>query len=286
MINDQYFQDIFNNAGTGLVVIDDAYKILNINSEALNIFGYNIKELDNKYFFTLICSKGKQKILNKLNENSFQLFTNGINKQNLYFPIEIIVTKTLFNERIIFTIVLKNITEIKRNENKLKHQAYFDILTEIPNRTLLIDRSEIALNQAKRTKEMLAIIFIDLDGFKQLNDKFGHSSGDEMLKTFSKRLQSCARKSDTVARWGGDEFVILMPRIETIQDVIKLADRIIAVNKNPITIKTNLFYQKTSIGISLFPDDGDNFNNLINNADKAMYKSKKSGKNKFTFYNL
>ena len=125
-------------------------------------------------------------------------------------------------------------------EEELKYQAYFDQLTEIPNRTLFIDRAETALNQAKRANEGLGIIFIDLDEFKEINDSLGHDGGDIMLKIISQRLINSARKSDTVSRRGGDEFTILMPRLKHIEDAAKLAERILESNKEPIKIKEAL----------------------------------------------
>ena len=169
-------------------------------------------------------------------------------------------------------------------EEELKYQAYFDQLTEIPNRTLFIDRAETALNQAKRANEGLGIIFIDLDEFKEINDSLGHDAGDIMLKIISQRLINSARKSDTVSRRGGDEFTILMPRLNHIEDAAKLAERILESNKEPIKLKEELVYPKTSIGISVFPEDGDSIDILIQNADKAMYQAKVSGKNQYAIF--
>ena len=131
----------------------------------------------------------------------------------------------------------------------------------------------------------MAVIFIDLDEFKEVNDTLGHDAGDLMLKTVSERFINCARKSDTVSRRGGDEFTILMPRIKNIEDAVKLAERILDSNKNAISINNNMVFPKTSIGISIFPQDGDSIKTLINNADKAMYDAKEAGKNQYSFYN-
>ena len=131
----------------------------------------------------------------------------------------------------------------------------------------------------------MAIIFIDLDEFKELNDTLGHDAGDVMLKTISKRFINCARKSDTVSRRGGDEFTILMPRISNIKDAVKLAERILDSNKSAIAIKDKMVSPKTSIGISIYPQDGDSIETLINNADKAMYSAKESGKNQYAIFN-
>ena len=282
-----YFKEVFTNAGIGIMTLDAKSSIEYINEEALNIFGYKSSALVNTNFSTLIHSADmdylKQCIKTASSSTSSE-FT-GIHKDNSAFPIELNISSKKLNQTCIYTVIIRDITEIKKNEEKLKHQAYFDSLTGIPNRTLFLDRSEIALNQAKRSNEGLAVIFIDLDEFKELNDTLGHYAGDVMLKTVAQRFINCARKSDTVSRRGGDEFTILMPRIKNIEDAVKLAERILLSNKNAISIKEKMVFPKTSIGISIYPHDGDSIETLINNADKAMYYAKESGKNKYSFYN-
>ncbi len=282
-----YFKEIFTNAGIGIMTLDTKSNIEYVNEEALNIFGYKSSELVNTNFSTLIHSTDMDylKQFVKTGKSSFPSEITGIHKDNSAFPIELNISSKKFNQTCIYTVIIRDITEIKKNEEKLKHQAYFDSLTGIPNRTLFLDRSEIALNQAKRSNEGLAVIFIDLDEFKVLNDTLGHDAGDIMLKTVSQRFINCARKSDTVSRRGGDEFTILMPRIKNIDDTVKLAERILDSNNNAISIKDKMVFPKTSIGISIYPQDGDSIETLINNADKAMYNAKESGKNQFSFYN-
>ena len=282
-----YFKEIFTNAGIGIMTLDTKSNIEYVNEEALNIFGYKSSELVNTNFSTLIHSTDMDylKQFVKTEKSLFNSVIIGIHKDNSAFPIELNISSKKLNQTCIYTVIIRDITEIKKNEEKLKHQAYFDSLTGIPNRTLFLDRSEIALNQAKRSNEGLAVIFIDLDEFKVLNDTLGHDAGDIMLKTVSQRFIDCARKSDTVSRRGGDEFTILMPRIKNIDDTVKLAERILDSNNNAISIKDKMVFPKTSIGISVYPQDGDSIETLINNADKAMYNAKESGKNQFSFYN-
>jgi len=282
-----YFKEIFKNAGIGIMTLDSNSSIENINEEALNIFGYKTTELVNTNFSTLIHNTDQdylKQYIDQANSSSPSEFI-GIHKDNSAFPIELNISVKGVNQARIYTVIIRDITEFKKNEENLKYRAYFDSLTGIPNRTLFLDRSEIAINQAKRSNEGLAIIFIDLDEFKEINDTLGHDAGDIMLKTVAERFINCARKSDTVSRRGGDEFTILMPRISNIEDTIKLAERILDSNKNAVSIKKNMLFPKTSIGISIYPKDGDNIETLINNADKAMYNAKESGKNQYSFYN-
>ena len=281
-----YFKEVFTNAGIGIMTLDAKSSIEYINEEALNIFGYKYSALVNTNFSTLIHTTDQEylkQFIKTANSSTPSEFT-GIHKDNSAFPIELNISSKKLNQTCIYTVIIRDITEIKKNEEKLKHQAYFDSLTGIPNRTLFLDRSEIALNQAKRSNEGLAVIFIDLDEFKELNDTLGHDAGDVMLKTVAKRFINCARKSDTVSRRGGDEFTILMPRIRNIKDAVKLAERILDSNKSAIAIKDKMVFPKTSIGISIYPQDGDSIETLINNADKAMYSAKESGKNQYSIF--
>ncbi|MDA3870031.1 MAG: EAL domain-containing protein [Gammaproteobacteria bacterium] len=181
--------------------------------------------------------------------------------------------------------VARDITERKIAEETITFQAYHDLLTRLPNRTLLRDRLSLAITQAKRENEMLAVMFLDLDRFKNINDSLGHISGDELLQQVSARLKSCLRKGDTLARFGGDEFTLLLPKITNRSaDARKIAEKIAYVLKEPFFIDDNELYVSASIGISLYPQDGQNMDALIKNADIAMYHVKGQGKNGFQFF--
>jgi diguanylate cyclase (GGDEF)-like protein len=176
------------------------------------------------------------------------------------------------------------ITELKQAEKEIEKLAYYDNLTGLPNRLLLSDRLHYALDWAKRERESLAILFLDLDHFKVINDTLGHSAGDELLIAVSERLINCVRKTDTVARLGGDEFVILLPNIKRISDVSTLAQKILHSLTTPFKIKDREIFTSTSIGISLCPDDGEDGETLIRNADLAMYQAKEHGRNAYQFF--
>ena len=181
--------------------------------------------------------------------------------------------------------VARDITERKMAEETINYQAYHDLLTNLPNRALLRDRLGLAISQAKRDKEMLAVMFLDLDRFKNINDSLGHVVGDELLQQVSTRLKSCVREGDTLARFGGDEFTLLLPKIGTGQeDIGKIAEKINEVLKDPFVIDGNELYVSTSIGISIYPRDGTDMDTLIKHADIAMYHVKDTGKNNFKFY--
>ncbi len=166
-------------------------------------------------------------------------------------------------------------------ENRM---AYFDALTSPPNRRLFFDRLNQALSRAQRYDEKVALLFIDLDGFKPVNDSLGHDMGDLLLQEVARRLQGCLRKSDTVARIGGDEFTCILPHIERAGDVNVVARKIIRALNSPFDIKGHKIHISGSVGASLFPDDSADCEELISNADAAMYIAKKQGKNNFQFF--
>ena len=290
--SDSFFQEVLNSVGIGIISLNSNQSIKLVNMETLNIFGYKQEEIENNNIKFLFHSTEHKKLntylstANNLQNNTLQprVELTGIHKDKSTFPVELTISNNTHNENCIYTLILRDITQSKQVEEELKYQAYFDQLTAIPNRTLFIDRAETALNQAKRANEGLGIIFIDLDEFKEINDSLGHDAGDIMLKIISQRLINSARKSDTVSRMGGDEFTILMPRLNHIEDAAKLAERILESNKEPIKLKEELVYPKTSIGISVFPKDGDSIDILIQNADKAMYQAKVSGKNQYAIF--
>ena len=169
-------------------------------------------------------------------------------------------------------------------EEKVRHLANHDPLTDLPNRTLFTDRLQRALSIAKRDKTHLALMFIDLDKFKPINDSLGHNMGDLLLKETAKRMQHCVRESDTVARIGGDEFVVLLPIIESPQDAILVAEKIRQAINKPFVLLDQSMNISSSTGIAIYPEHGNNERQLLKNADSAMYYAKESGRNKAILY--
>lgn len=177
-----------------------------------------------------------------------------------------------------------DITARKLLETRLENLAHFDPLSNVPNRTLFNDRLKLALSYAKRERKLLAVMFIDLDLFKEINDLYGHETGDIVLKKVSRQLVSCVRGSDTVARMGGDEFVILLPIVDHIDDVKLVASKIVDAVAQPIKVAKTHLHVTCSIGIAIYPLHGKDEKLLVINADMAMYQAKKSGKNQAKFF--
>ena len=180
--------------------------------------------------------------------------------------------------------VARDITEKKQAQELINYQAYHDVLTRLPNRVLMEDRLNIAITQALRNKNKLALMFLDLDRFKWVNDTLGHAIGDRLLQSVSQRLENCLRKGDTLARFGSDEFALILPNITRQEDAQIIAAKIMAELQHPFSIDEHDLYITTSIGIALYPDAGTTTDSLIHSADLAMYFVKEKGKNGFEFF--
>ena len=180
--------------------------------------------------------------------------------------------------------VARDITERKRAEKLISHQAYHDILTDLPNRILFNDRLGLAVIQAKRNETELAVMFVDLDRFKVVNDTLGHVKGDELLKQAAIRLKDCLRRGDSLARQGGDEFTAFLPELRDRQDAEIIADKFLESLRPPFNVDGNEIYISASIGIAVYPSDGESIDELLRHADIAMYYVKGQGKNGHAFY--
>jgi diguanylate cyclase (GGDEF)-like protein len=186
---------------------------------------------------------------------------------------------------IVFLLVLIPILYVAFDqEKKISYLAYHDALTGLPNRILFHDRFTIALAHAHRNQHWLAILFLDLDQFKSVNDTFGHDAGDLLLKNVALRLIGSLRASDTVFHMGGDEFVVMLTDIAAKEEAAEVAHRVLHAFVKPFTLHDGEILITPSIGISLYPFDGDNLEALIKNADAAMYQAKEQGKNNYRFY--
>ncbi len=181
-------------------------------------------------------------------------------------------------------LIFHDISERKQAEARLQRLALYDSLTGLPNRTLFFDRMNLLLAMAKRNSYVLALLFLDLDGFKQVNDTFGHDAGDDLLRQVADRLSNAMRKSDTVARMGGDEFIGLCGRIEAADDAAVVAKKLIERLRQPYTVGENTCTIGVSIGISIYPVDGEDSDTLLKKADMAMYRVKQGKHGGYVFF--
>ncbi|BBO80884.1 hypothetical protein DSCO28_14500 [Desulfosarcina ovata subsp. sediminis] len=184
----------------------------------------------------------------------------------------------------IILLAIEDITARKEMEQEIKRLAYHDPLTNLPNRMLLTDRLNMAKNLSDRNRKKVALMMLDLDKFKEINDTLGHHVGDQLLQVVAKKLTGILRKEDTVARFGGDEFVLVLPDQKDVQNALKVARKIIDVFRNEVVLEGHALIITSSIGIAIYPDHGEDIDTIMKNADRAMYRAKQAGRNQYHLY--
>ncbi|MDY0189606.1 MAG: EAL domain-containing protein [Desulfuromonas sp.] len=260
------------------------YEIIDINQAFEKIIGLKRYQLIGHMGSTIYpLEDGKAAcldIFNKVTESgiptSFELTL-----KNLGMTVNIAVAKISDGH---FATIFEDITQRKADKERIEKLAFFDQLTELPNRTLMHDRLYQMTCRAKRNNAKICLFFLDLDHFKRVNDTLGHDMGDQLLNVVATRLRNVLRDCDTICRLGGDEFVVLVEDMANRKDASMVACKILESLARPIILKGKEVYTSTSIGISIFPDDGNDPDSMLKNADVAMYKAKDSGRNTYRFY--
>lgn len=270
------------------------FPILYVNPAVTSLTGYLSSELLGKNPNIFSQSSDNEAALEEIrksivNKKACSVILHNRRKNGSYFWNEftLSIITTSDGEATHLVGVQNDVTERIEAANKIKHMAFFDPLTDLPNRTLFNDRLTQLIADSERENTHTAVMYIDLDGFKAVNDNFGHNIGDELLKEASGRMKKCIRSQDSLARMGGDEFTILIPKLDANEVIINLpkaVDRIIKHLTTPFIINENTILISGSIGISIYPKDGETPEELIINADHAMYHAKESGKNTFRFF--
>ncbi|MFC3152524.1 EAL domain-containing protein [Litoribrevibacter euphylliae] len=277
----------------GLVVFDKHHKVVAHNKLLTDFFGITSEEVEHSFVGRKLKEMLKATVYNDDTLLELIRFTNQNPAEKaqglLHFKngtyVECVSKPRFLDHRIVGRVwSLRDITDLKQSEEQARHQAYHDNLTGLPNRALLQEQMQRALKSAHHHEHRLAILFMDLDGFKYVNDSLGHDFGDLMLCHAAMRLKDCIREIDLLARYGGDEFIVVMDEVTSVKQVTELADRIIKELERPFFIRGESLYMTTSIGISLYPNDGDSAEGLIRDADMAMYHAKAKGRNNYQFF--
>ncbi len=183
-----------------------------------------------------------------------------------------------------YTLFFNDITDLKKKQQELEYVAHYDVLTALPNRSLFRDRLRQAMSASARDQRLLAVAFLDLDGFKEVNDRFGHSVGDQLLVGLAAKMQLALRAGDSIARLGGDEFIVLITGLENTDDCIPVLDRLLQAASSPCSAGESMLQVSASVGVTVFPHDNANADQLVRHADQAMYTAKQSGKNQYAFF--
>ena len=275
-----------------IVVTDAKQKILRVNRAFTDLFGYSATEVVGQLPRMLRSRQHDQAFYNTMWQDiGRDGFWRGEywsrRKNGQEFPVWLNISTVWDQEGGVshYVATHTDITLRKAAEDEIKQLAFHDALTQLPNRRLLEDRLQRAVIQAKRDQRRLALLFIDLDKFKPVNDEFGHQVGDELLQAVALRLQACVRESDTVARHGGDEFVILLSVVEVPQDALSVAEKVRETLREPFTLPQGQTVGiSSSIGIAIYPEHGCDVTELSSHADVAMYRAKATGRDRFELY--
>ena len=282
---------VFKNTSEGVIIADPRGYIIDVNQGFEQATGFNREEVIGKH--TRFLNSGRQapafyrsmwEQLEKHGNWNGEIWSKGKDGSLLPEWLNISAVKDENNLVSHYVAVFSDISVLKRSEEKLDHLAHHDTLTGLPNRLMLQARLGRALVHAQRNKNIVALLFLDIDRFKNINDSMGHQAGDSLLKQVAARLKTCVRTEDTVARLGGDEFVVLLENLSDMSAPAHVAEKILAEIRNPFTLQNADFYTTTSIGISLYPNDGNGPAELLRNADTAMYQVKQRGRDSFAFY--
>lgn len=290
---EERLQGILASVAEGIVTINDSGKIESANPAAERMFGFgrgkmagidlghlmpeDLRERHQRFFDAYMAGLFPS-LMGRLVEGV------GLRVDQSTFPMEISVSELRHGRHRLFTAILRDISERKENEDRIRRLAHHDNLTGLPNRNLLNDRMNHALARVKRHGGRLAVLYVDLDRFKPINDTLGHEAGDYVLREVSLRLAGCVRSSDTVARIGGDEFVVVVEEIQRPSEAALVARKIVETLARPIEYQGHDCVVGASIGVAVFPDDGATMEEVCKAADVAMYRVKHAGRNGFCFF--
>lgn len=287
--SEEKYRSVVNQISDSIFLIEAiSHKIIEANPAYCDLLGYTSGEIIKLKLENILhdCESFVASIYEVLDEKPHFL-GEAINRRQdgSLVDVEVGVSLIHYLEKEVLCFTVRDITSRKRTRELLQYQAFHDILTGLPNRRLFNEQLTTSVANAKRYGYYLGLMYLDIDHFKTINDTFGHPAGDKLLESFALRLKSCLRASDTIARFGGDEFAILLPQVNHPEDTAKLAQRLMDALKQPFEIFGEHLEIKTSIGIALYPTDGDEPETLINRADMALLRTKNEGRNNYQFYN-
>jgi len=282
---------VFDNTAEGILVMDLDLILQSVNPAFSKMTGFTEQEVEGQKLSILASKKFKVSFFEKLAETlrqkgAWQGEVWPGRRNGDMFPgwMSISAVRDAHEQSTQYVAMLSDITKRKQYERQIWRQANFDALTGLPNRNLFHQRLSQAIQAAKQDSHIVALMFIDLDKFKGVNDTLGHDAGDELLKAATRRISSCVEKNDTIARMGGDEFTVILPHIANERRAALVAGKILAELNRPFDIFSHLVEISGSIGIVLFPQNGNDLTALLKNADIAMYHIKESGRNNFCFF--
>ena len=275
---DALMRNVVENSFDGILIIRGDGGVEMANDAALRIFGYRGGEIANCSIADLLpeLDRGQGELAELFQLGHGHREMTGKRRDGTSFPMELAVSDTRHGETRLFIAIIRDITERRVQQDQLEYQALHDALTGLPNRTLLIDRLNHALDIANRQGEPLALLLLDLDRFKEINDTLGHQVGDMLLRDVAQRLVGPIRKSDTIARLGGDEFAVLLPAVTDLERARRVSNRILRALEEPFQLDSLSLEVGVSIGIAMYPEHAEDKSKLLQCADVAMYSAKQA----------
>jgi len=285
--SEEKYRSVFEASPVGIGIADLEGNVLTSNPSMLELTGYTLEELQTtKLGITYVDPDERKRLLEALQQlGRVRDWEVRLKRKDgtVYCALLNVDQMELRGQKILLTTA-RDITERKRTEEQLAYMATHDPLTGLPNRMLFNDRLTVALAHAQRNRQKLAVVLLDLDHFKDVNDTLGHSVGDKLLQAVGERLTSLLRKSDTIARMGGDEFMLILPEIARVEDTARVAQKVLESFREPFVFDGHEARITTSIGIAIYPNDGEDADTLMRDADVAMYRAKAQGRNNYQHY--
>lgn len=287
--SEERYRSLFRDTRDAINITTREGRIIDANQSFLHLFGYTREEMatlnaTEVYADPADRPKFQEEIEREGSVRDYEVRLRKKDGTEMDCLVTSVVRRSEDGNVVGYQGFIHDVTERKRAEETIRRLAYYDSLTGLPNRTLFNDRLHLALARARRNHQKLAIMLLDLDNFKDVNDTLGHPVGDTLLEQVGDRLQGLLRASDTVARMGGDEFLLLLPGLAQAQDAEKLADKILRAIRKPLVLDGHPLHVTTSVGIAVFPDDGEDGDTLVKNADIAMYRAKAAGRDCYRLY--
>jgi len=291
--NESRLQAILDTAVDGIITVDSGGIVQSLNRSIEGLFGWHPTEVIGEHIRMLIpefdVTQHDAFQRGRLLKDPAQVHSVGKEvigkcKDGMLTPVRLAFGKVTLLERSLFVGIISDISERKSAEEKINFIAFHDNLTELPNRILLQDRFEQAMEHARREKSKVGLLFFDLDHFRTINDSLGHAVGDALIKAVAERLKDCVRASDTISRHGGDEFLVILQNIPDAEVAAPILAKIVDQLMQPYEIEGLELHTSVSIGVAIYPDDGMDFDTIMKKADMAMYRAKDAGRNTFRLF--
>jgi len=289
-LSEQRFRGAFENAPIGIMLVNDNGKIFQANRFAADLLSYTIDTLEGVHISRLVPPEDRGQFKETLGrlfsgqDETVRAEKRMLCRDGLQIWTNFHIGMQRSDDGNYSIVQITDITEMKQSQRRIERMAFYDTLTDLANRRLFYDRLGSAITHAVRSKTLAALLYLDLDQFKRVNDTLGHEIGDVLLQEVATRLTHCVRDGDTVGRPGGDEFTILLTDIKTPSDAGYVAEKVLQTLSKPISLSGHQLVVTTSIGITIIPEDGTEANALMKNADLAMYRAKEHGRNNYQYY--